>query len=239
MHDAAKWYFAQALKPTSDGLSDYFRGLWRNYRGKRGGFSSVEEESMFGKRGIKMLENFLLNINNVSAPLPPVDFPKYPLTENIVLHGNWDYISELSDGTLYVMDLKTGSKEEDDPTQLYIYAILAENHFGKPVSKISYWYLDRDDAPKEALLDPLEKEIDKLKKIGLEIQKSISEKKWVCRTPENPCRDCRDYAAVFAGEAEYLYTDFKFNKEVYYLPRNNDSLLTAIAAEAGQAAEKV
>lgn len=221
VHDVIKWYFEAEDKPTKVEVENKFRGFWWKFHGKRGGFTSSEEEAGFGKRGLLMLENFLTNVTKVEKPLSPIEFPKYLLTENIVLHGNMDYAGELSDGTLHVMDFKTGSKDEVSPLQLYIYSILAENYYGKPVSKASFWYLDRDDAPKEIVMDPLQPQIDWLTEKGLMLKKALEENCWECIRGEDLCRDCRDYTAILEGKGELMFVDHAFKKEVYFLPRDN------------------
>ncbi len=160
VHDSVKWFLDEEPKPTLEDTHQKFRNLWLKFRGKKGGFSSDEEEGNFGRRGLKMMENFVKNWRLLEKAAAEITFPKMNLTENMILIGNFDYIGEGIDGRLHVVDFKTGAKDEDDPIQLYIYAILAEANLGKSVSSAGFWYLDREDQPKDIVLDPLEPKLE-------------------------------------------------------------------------------
>ncbi|MDO8570868.1 MAG: PD-(D/E)XK nuclease family protein [Candidatus Daviesbacteria bacterium] len=222
VHDAIKWFLEQGSKLFFNDIEGQYRNHWQKYRGKKGGFSSDEEEAIFGKRGLKMLQNFVENSSKLEKLLPLINFPKYPLTENIILHGNMDFVGERKDDSLHVLDFKTGTRDEDSPIQLYIYAILAENNYEKPVSKASFWYLDRDENPKEIVIDSLEHTIDWLKEKGLLMQKAIAENNWVCKNGPAPdgaglCRDCKEYQAIIDGKGEFMFSDYAFKKDIYFL----------------------
>lgn len=218
VHDAIHWYVQNSQTPSFLDINEQFRNFWWKYHGKRGGFASSEEEAAFGKRGVKMLENFVANFHKLGKSAAPASFPKYPLTERLVLTGNLDYVEELPDGTLHIIDFKTGSKDEEGPLQLYIYAILAENFYGKEVSKVSFWYLDRDESPKEVVLDPLDKTIEWLREKSLAIEKAIEQNEWLCQR-ELPCFECRDYEALLQGKGEFMFSDHSYKKEVFYLEK--------------------
>lgn len=215
VHDAIKWYLQTNRVAGKDDVIKKFRNHWLKYRGKRGGFSSIQEESDFGKRGLKMLDNFWGNAKVLEPNVAVYDFLRFKLDEKIVFIGKLDFLGNLPDGSLHVLDFKTGSKDEEDPTQLHAYAILAESNFQKPVSKISYWYLDRDIGPKEAVLDSLEDKVVWLKGKCQEIEKAIAKNEWVC-AKEDSCYDCQKYQAIINGKGEFLFSDTEFKKDVYY-----------------------
>lgn len=216
VHDAVKWYLQTGRTAKKDDVVKNFRNRWLKYRGKRGGFSSLSEEAVFGKRGLQMLDNFFEH-TALEPNIPVYDFLRFRLDEKIVLNGKLDFLGELADGSLHVLDFKTGTKEEDDSTQLHTYAILAESNLQRKVSKISYWYLDKDAVPKEAVLDPLPDKLEWLKEKTLQIQKAIKDSDWVCIKGDDLCRDCRDYQAIIDGKGEFQFTDEAFKKDVYYL----------------------
>jgi putative RecB family exonuclease len=65
------------------------------------------------------------------------------VTPDVTLFGRVDRIDENPDGTLTIIDYKTGSApDEIDANQLYLYAIMIEAELGRRVSQISFWYLD-------------------------------------------------------------------------------------------------
>lgn len=219
VHEAIAWYLQMEGQVTKEGLEKKFRNLWLKYRGKKGGFESLQQEGEFGKRGLAMLNNFFDNAGNLGKKALVSDFLKFNLVENIILNGRLDFAGELPDGSLHIIDFKTGSKDEDDPTQLYIYAILVQNCLDKKVSEVSFWYLDRDLNPKEAVLDPLEEKIKWLKQKGLEMKEAIEKNEWVCKKSPDLCFDCQNYQAILDGEGELQFEDALYKKLVYYLPK--------------------
>ncbi len=227
VHDAIKWFLeAPNPKPPLEALLAKYRNFWLKYRLKRGGFLTEEEEATFGKRGIQMLENFYINYHKLAALVAPIEFPKYPLAEDVILMGNTDYIGMLPDGSLQVVDFKTGAHDEESRLQLYIYAILAESNYQKPVSSVNFWYLDRESDLREVVLDPLEDTLKFLKDKALEIKDAIVEGNWVCVKGEGLCKDCRDYLAVIGGRGEFMFSDHRYKKEVYFLLASRNSKKT-------------
>lgn len=218
VHDTVKWYLDLKGQITKKQLEDKFRNLWLKYRGKRGGFESLEQEGDFGKRGLKMLDNFFQNAQILEKITHHVDFPKLNLFENVVLIGNFDFVGEKEDGTLHLVDFKTGAKDEDDTLQLHIYAILAEANLGKPVSKVSFWYLDREDNPREIVLDKLEGKLEWLKKKSKEVKQAIEKNEWICIKGGEGCRDCKGYQGILKEKGEFQFSDYRFKKDVYFLP---------------------
>lgn len=217
IHDTIAWYVNLKNKPSFEEVIKKFKNFWLKFHGKRGGFSSSEEEAIFGKRGIAELSNFVKNYKVMENMLKPISFPKLHLVEKMVLLGNIDYVGEMDNRSLHIIDFKTGTKDEDSPLQLYIYALLAEANYGKKVSKVSFWYLDRDSQPKEAVLDPLEKTYQWLQEKALEVNEALDSNNWVC-VDKNRC-DCQAYQAIISGQGEFMFTDYKFKKNIYYLEK--------------------
>jgi putative RecB family exonuclease len=61
----------------------------------------------------------------------------------VTLFGRVDRIDEEPDGSLHIIDYKTGPRPgEVDAAQLRLYAIMVEEKLGRPVSRLSFWYLD-------------------------------------------------------------------------------------------------
>lgn len=218
VHEVIKWFLEMKRQVSKDQLLAKYENYWLKYQGKRGGFSEKQEEESFKMRGRKMLDRFYDTSQILGEMLPPMDFPKYFLDEDTVLFGNLDYVEETPDGGLHIIDFKTGQKDVEDSLQLHIYAILAEANLQRPVSRLSYWYLDRDDKPKEIVLEPLGKTLKDLTEKGREIKKAIDEGQWVCIRGEEMCRDCRDYQAILEGKGEFQFEDDKFKKMIFYLP---------------------
>lgn len=225
VHDSVKWYLEMGGQVTYEQLEKKFRNFWLKYSGKRGGFSSREEEALFGKRGLKMLANFFKNADKLEKIIHHVDFPKLNLFEEVMLMGNFDFVGETEEGSLHIVDFKTGAKDEKDPIQLYIYAILAEANFGKPVTSASFWYLDRDDEPRQIVLDPLEPKLEWIIEKAGELKKAIQAGAWICikgdpsagSGQDELCKECSLHQAVIDGKGEFQFTDHRYKKDVYYL----------------------
>lgn len=218
VHDAIKWYLQTNRVAEKAQVINKYRNHWLKYRGKKGGFLSREQEGDFGKRGLEMLDNFLQNVSLLEPNIPAYDFLRYNLDAGIVFTGKVDFIGKLPDESLHILDFKTGAKDEEDATQLHSYGILAESNFQKPVSKLSYWYLDRDNTPKEAVLDPLEEKVEWLKDKALQIQEAIEKDNWVCIEKDGSYNECGKYQAIIDGKGEFQFSDDDFKKDIYYLP---------------------
>lgn len=223
VHDVIKWYLTCEEIPSLEETKQKFTDLWGKYHGKRGGFTSAEDEIDFTSRGLKLLENFVKNAEKLEQLAPPASFPKYPLLPDVILTGNMDFVGLLPDDFLHVVDFKTGAKDEESPLQLYIYAILSENYYGKPVKKASFWYLEREDTPKEVVLDNVEQNLRWLEDKACLVKEAWEENKWECTqggpTAGGLCRDCRDLQAVIDGKGEFQFSDHSFKKDVYFLPK--------------------
>lgn len=219
VHDAVKWFLEMKGQVTIKQLEEKYRNLWLKYRGKRGGFTSREQEGDFGTRGLKMLANFFANAQKLEKITHKVDFPKLNLFEDVILMGNFDFIGEKNDGTLHVLDFKTGAHDEKDPLQLYIYAILAEANLDKPVTSASFWYLDRDDKPREIVLDALEPKLEWLKEKAGELKEATGQGNWICKNGADMCNECKIYTALLDGKGQFQFSDFRYKKDVYYLPK--------------------
>lgn len=220
VHDALKWFLDMKGQVGYDQLEQTFRNYWLKYRGKKGGFGSVEEEAGFGKRGLQMIANFFKNASVLGKAAPGLSFPKFHLGENLVLMGNLDYAEILPEGSLHVVDFKTGAKDEDDSLQLYIYGILAESNLERQVSAASFWYLDRDDKPRPVVLDALEPKLKWIQEKAFEIKQAIEKGQWVCVKKDPPaggCRDCRDFERILGGEGEFQFFDERYKKDIYFL----------------------
>ncbi|TSC87494.1 MAG: Uncharacterized protein G01um10147_472 [Microgenomates group bacterium Gr01-1014_7] len=216
VHDATKWFLQMQGQVTKVQLEDKFRNLWLKYRGKNGGFESTEQEGDFGRRGLKMLENFFNNAKVLEPSAPDISFPKMSLFEDVILMGNFDFVGEVDDGSLHVVDFKTGAKDEQDSLQLYIYAILAEANFGKSVSAASFWYLDREDVPRQIVLDELEPKLLWITEKAKQLKEVKEKGQWICIRGAK-CNDCNSYQAIIDGKGQFQFTDDRYHKDVYYL----------------------
>lgn len=192
---------------------------WASKIGKRGGFKDTGQEKYFKERGEAMLERFWKNSYFNRGKTIPVNFPKIALIgqDDAILVGNFDWLEETQEG-LHILDFKTGANEEEDGSlQLPIYALLAEKFLKKPVAKVSYWYLDKDDQPIEKPIPDLNQTLETLTSKATLVKQTVDGKDFVCLKGENCVRDCIEYSKLKDGEGEHVGTDYKRKREIYYL----------------------
>ena len=69
-----------------------------------------------------------------------------PLSEGVALVGRVDRVDEEPDGSLHIIDYKTGARpEEPDVEQLHLYAIMLTRKLLRPLHRASYYYLELGD----------------------------------------------------------------------------------------------
>ena len=94
--------------------------------------ASIEQLALFAKQ------------HDLSAsPLMVEPYFQVEAAPGVTLFGRVDRIDGDPGGSLHVIDYKTGAEaDEVDAGQLRLYAIMAEASLRRPVSRISFWYLD-------------------------------------------------------------------------------------------------
>ena len=156
--------------------------------GKKGGFTTEEQQKEFKGRGVNMIKKviadpkMLLNKTISTKSYYTGDMlPNFYISEeeNIILCGNIDWI-EYNDpdqknktGTISVIDFKTGKNEEkENSMQLPIYKILLESLQNKwKVVSGKYWYLESGEVVTKEIDENKMKEVrEKVIKIGIEVR---------------------------------------------------------------------
>jgi RecB family exonuclease len=207
-------------------LTHIFEELWVNNEGKRGGFISSAQEKEFKDRGYLMVKRIQDHPGPV-AELSTIIKPKGEMiasmwlseSDGLILCGNVDWVEVLPGGTLHIIDFKTGKNEEDSSSlQLQIYLLLAAAGNRRPVTKTSYWYLDRDNSPREVPIPDLTGVTETLISKGQKIKQArLNQNSGTLDCPEGGCRYCRDYEKVLQGEAEFVGFDSIREKLLYFI----------------------
>jgi putative RecB family exonuclease len=92
---------------------------------------------------LQQLRNYTEKFDWQSLPFMVEPYFQVDIEPGTILFGRLDRLDEEPDGTLHIIDYKTGAMPGDiDPGQLVFYAILVEASLGRTVSKASFWYLD-------------------------------------------------------------------------------------------------
>ena len=204
-------------------LLDQYNVAWEEVSGKKGGFTSKEQELEFKNRGAIMINRVLFHPGPITQKAvkltSPDDLPpRYYLSseEGIILCGKIDWLEYMpQDDSVHIIDFKTGKNEEDeDSLQLPIYALLVTNCQNRKVSKISYWYLESDNTPKEMPMPDLDESHEKVLKIARDIRKAREGGEMVC--PKGGCFACRGLEQIVGGKAEFIGTaDYQ---DIFILP---------------------
>ncbi len=204
-------------------LLEKYEKIWKNYAGKRGGFNSKKEESIFKKRGVEMLKKVeKSNLLEKKSLKKTDDLPQMSLSPKADLVGSFDWVEILKNGNFHIIDFKTGrSKERKESWQLPIYQVLVQENYGKIVDKLSYWYLNENkELVSKATVNP-DSFISEIKEKAREIQKVIENNKFSCSSPYDRCYWCRKYEEIFSGKAKYVGVDEKMKKDLYFSSEEN------------------
>jgi putative RecB family exonuclease len=124
---------------TIETIENLLRQKWSR---NREGFTDSEEEREYGERALGMLRRFVETEKVDVQPLMVERFHEAPVSENLIINGRIDRIDRLDDGSLHIIDYKTGREEESDTFQLLLYHLIISRTLTWPVSKVSYLHLE-------------------------------------------------------------------------------------------------
>lgn len=201
-----------------------FEDAWEKVRGSKGGFENSEQEEKFKERGRKMIERMEGNLKplaNLAIKLKEKEpVPHFWLSEeeNIILCGKIDWLEYLSEtDSVHIVDFKSGQHEEDDGSlQLPIYYLLASNCQPRKVTKVSYWYLARDNHPVEQRLPDIDTAYQEILQIAREIKQARKEKNYKCKR-KGCCYACCPLEEIIKGKGRLVGID-EMKRDVYVLP---------------------
>lgn len=212
-------------------LLEKFEKSWEKVTGEKGGFKDSAEEEGYKQRGREMITRVVENpgvLLNKAVKIKPrtekdrlsnFDLPYYQFSEpdNIILCGKIDWLEYMeADDSVHIIDFKTGKNEEDESSlQLLIYFLLAKNCQKFNVTRASYWYLDRDDAPGSI---PLPEEREATERI-LEVAKRVKLARQLnlMNCHKGGCFACLPFEAVLRGEGKLVGVS-DTNQDIFILP---------------------
>jgi len=199
-----------------------FDVAWAKVSGKIGGFKSLDEEKQYKERGVDMLTRVEKNpgpLLNKAVKIQSDFIPNYYLSneDDIILCGKIDWLEYLeATDSVHIIDFKTGKNEEDSGSlQLPIYLLLATNTQTRPVSKASYWYLDKSDDLIEKQLPNYEDSKEKVLTVARRIKLARQLNHFVC--PHKGCIKCRPLERVLRGEGQKV-GESDTRQDIYILP---------------------
>ena len=169
---------------TEEKLLELYEERWQ-----ADGYGSKEEREKYYQKGQKILKTFWTNLK--TDGLPEIIFLEKSFTFKVgdgIIKGAIDRVDKLPDGTLEIIDYKTGNPKEKleyaDKRQLILYKIFLEEFLKIKVSKLSYYYLE---GTYKTSFEAKEKDVEKLRQ---EVLDEITEIK-KGNFPPNPSELCK------------------------------------------------
>lgn len=190
IHSALKEFnlIANEEDKTLEKLLKLFRKNWI-----RKGYSSIEEEIEFGKKGIAMLTSYFNDPKDESKKILMVEEMIYKdIDGEFILCGKLDKVYVHKDNSTETIDYKTGSTiSVIDNLQLPIYLLLTHEKLGHYPDIVSFYFLQPNrKVSREVDMDYIEEAIELVKEAGLTI----------CCETEYPCTitpNCKDGCEYF------------------------------------------
>ncbi|MFA6423581.1 MAG: PD-(D/E)XK nuclease family protein [Patescibacteria group bacterium] len=181
-------------------LSYLLRLIWTK---NRKGFKDTDEEARYGNKAIRQLQQFAIKDNLKKEPLFIEEMHKISLdNDQVIFLGKIDRIDELEDGSIHIIDYKTGKLSDEDPDfdQLYYYGFIASKKIDHPISKASYLYLeDYYWIDKEIS----KSDIERVEKNIINQAKKIINDKEFTPCPNKFCKNC-DYLEICPKKVEAM-----------------------------------
>ena len=188
-------------------LEDLLREKWRR---NRKGFNDIEDEKRWGQKALKQLRWFVQNQDIAVTPFMIENNHRAELTDNILLKGRIDRVDKEADGSLHIIDYKTGKMPaEINQIQLHIYALILSKKQDLPLKKASYLYLETGEF---RTIELTAADLAQAASYVIELVDRICQEKEYPATPNIYCWNCdfleicpsKEEAAKFAPREDEL-----------------------------------
>lgn len=181
---------------TLASAEELLRKNWQRYRL---GFRDKDDEIRWVEKALAQLKAFV-NTHDVGAhPIMMEEMVEAEISIGLVLRGRIDRVDKQPDGTLHIIDYKTGNTGRDiDWEQLELHALILSKRLTWPVSKISYLYLGNATMESTAISG------DDLRQVHwrvLTTANKIRQENQFCPNPGPWCGDC-DFIGICPGKSE-------------------------------------
>lgn len=118
------------------------RILSRNWKRYQVGFRSREDEWRWMEKALAQVRAFVAANDVAVTPFMVEASLESEITPGLILRGRIDRVDREEDGSLHIIDYKTGNMPElHDWTQLRMYALALSRRSPYPVRRLSYYYL--------------------------------------------------------------------------------------------------
>jgi putative RecB family exonuclease len=127
---------------SEERLIDMFEERWAALSPR---YLRMAEAQELHDRNLESLRRFARREDLSAQPFRVEAYVQVPIAADVTLFGRMDRMDEEPDGTLHIVDYKTGTLPSDvDASQLHLYAIMVERKLERIVSRASFWYLGDD-----------------------------------------------------------------------------------------------
>lgn len=191
------------------------RLLKKNWRRYRAGFKDEADERRWAQRALDEVTRFAREQRLGVAPMMLEQPIEAEITPGVILQGRVDRVDREPDGSLHIIDYKTGPlPNKIDWTQLEIHALILCRSGQRTVTRVSYLYL----LPGITHTSQLNQEtLDSRAWEVLRVAEEIGREKDFPPSPGPPCSGCdfavicpaKDRRYVMMGESDLrLWGDF-------------------------------
>lgn len=186
VHAALKMFFSQNNRDrTFTALEQMLRTRWNK---NRRGFEAMEQERFYGLKALSQLRWFCETQDLHAQPHMLEDFHETALSPELALLGKVDRVDQYPDGSLHIIDYKTGKTPADpDDLQLLTYAVLISKKLGTRISQVSYLYLNGHGW---RTLEPTDDQLDKTVDLLFSAKNEIAAEQEFPSRPSQLCHFC-------------------------------------------------
>jgi putative RecB family exonuclease len=173
--------------------------LQRNWQRYRVGFKGKDDEQRWHEKAITQVRAFVNNHDVSIIPIMQEEFMKTEVTAGVFLCGRLDRVDMQPDGSLHIVDYKTGNvPDKMNWTQLEYHALILSKRLPAPVTKASFLYM-ADSTLQSTDISP--ERLAQAHWDALTAARQIQKEKTYATTTGYWCRNC-DFMPICPNESQ-------------------------------------
>jgi len=181
---------------TAATVEELLRRNWQRYRL---GFRDKDDELRWAEKALAQLRSFVSSQDVNAQPIMMEELVESEISAGVVLRGRIDRVDKEPEGTLHIIDYKTGNAAGGIGwEQLELHALILSKRLLWPVSKISYLYLGN------SLMKSTTISVDDLRQVHWRVlvtAKKIRQERQFHPSPGPWCGRC-DFISICPGKSE-------------------------------------